>query len=47
MFNSRGKQCAKASVTTAAVDRGDQNICPKIPDRGKQKLMPKLQRLPV
>ena len=24
MFNSRGKQCAKASVTTAAVDSGDQ-----------------------
>ena len=24
MFNSQGKQCTKASVTTAAVDSGDQ-----------------------
>ena len=24
MFNSQGKQCAKVSITTAAVDSGDQ-----------------------
>ena len=28
MFNSQGKQCAKASVTTTAVDSGDQEHLP-------------------
>ena len=47
MFNSQGKQCTKASITTTAVDSGDQEHLSAIPDRGRLKSMPKLLKLPA
>ena len=42
MFNSQGKQCTKVSITTTAVDSGDQEHLSHNSRQSRLRLMPKL-----